>query len=165
MTTERTGPEMTLTPENELRYEPGAEPESLSEVGAKAAEVARRKGEEIREELGAARDAAAERAEATIDRAAEDVARTARALEDAARGLEGGGMPQGLLREASGALTQLSQAMRGRSLSELVGELSDFGRRNPPAFLGGAALAGFALARFGVASAARPRGEGESRHG
>jgi hypothetical protein len=163
MTTERSGPEMTLTADNELRYDSGGEGESLSDVGAKAAEAARRKGEELREGLGTAKQAAAERAEATIDRAAEDIERTARALGDAAGGMQGG-MPQGLLREASAALTELSQAMRGRSLSELVGQIEDFGRRNPPAFLGGAAIAGFALARFGVASA-RSGDREESRHG
>lgn len=159
MTSDQPRPEVTLTAEDELRGE-GAE--TLSDVGDKAKEIARQKGEEVRAGLDAARDAAAERAEATIDRAAEDVSRTARALEDAARGIEGGGVPQDLLRQASQGLAQLSDAMRGRSLSELVGEVSDFGRRNPPAFLGVAALAGFALARFGVASSTDDRG---GRHG
>jgi hypothetical protein len=122
----------------------------------------RRKGDELRDGLGAVQNAATERAEATIDRAADDVAETARALGDAAQGLQGGGMAEGLLREASGGLTRLSEAMRGRSLSDLVGQLSDFGRRNPAAFLGGAALTGFALARFGVASG---RHREDDRHG
>lgn len=144
-------PEMTLTADNELRLEGQEGGETLSQVGEKAKEMARRTGDEVREGLGAARDAAAEHADATIDRAAEEVARTARALGEAAGGLEGG-MPQGLLREASQGLERLSGAMRGRSASELIGDLSDFGRRNPSAFLGLATVAGFALARFGVAS-------------
>ena len=165
MTSDNPRPEMTLTADNELRLEGLEGGESVSDVGEKAKELARRKGAEVREELGAARDAAAERAEATIDRAAEDVSRTARALDEAARGMEGSGMPQGLLREASRGLTQLSEAMRGRTISELIGDLSDFGRRNPPAFLGAAAIAGFALARFGVASERSSAGGDEGREG
>ena len=34
----------------------------------------------------------------------------------------------------------------------MAGELSEFGRQNPVAYLGGAALVGFALARFARAS-------------
>jgi hypothetical protein len=143
---------MTLTADNELKLEGLESREGLSDVGEKAKEMARRRGEEVREGLGEARDAAAERADATIDRAAEEVSDTARALGEAARSMQDGGMSQGLLREASHGLERLSGAMRGRSASELIADLSDFGRRNPAAFLGAAAVAGFALARFGVAS-------------
>ena len=113
-------PEMTLTADNELRLEGQEGGETLSQVGEKAKEMARRTGDEVREGLGAARDAAAEHADATIDRAAEEVARTARALGEAAGGLEGG-MPQGLLREASQGLERLSGAMRGAAPASETG--------------------------------------------
>jgi hypothetical protein len=151
---------MTVNQSDPGGYSEGGNPEggartegaqSLSEVGERAKEVVRAKAEEAKAGLGEARHAAERQAEATIDHAAEEVSRTARALEDAASGMEGG-TPQTLLREASRGLTRFADTMRGRSMSELVGEVSDFGRRNPAAFLGAAALAGFALARFGVAS-------------
>jgi hypothetical protein len=50
-------------------------------------------------------------------------------------------------------------------MSELIGDLADFGRRNPPAFLGAAALAGFALARFGIASERSSAADQGGRHG
>jgi len=147
MTANQSGPE-TPRPQGEVEVDPA---ESLSDVGQKAKEMARQKAGEVQAGLGEARDAAARRAEATIDHAAEEVSRTARALEDAAGGMEDG-TPQHLLREASRGLSRLSDTMRGRSMSELIGELSAFGRRNPTAFLGAAAATGFALARFGMAS-------------
>ncbi len=111
---------------------------------------------EVRAALEDARDVAIDKAEATVDRTADDLSRAARALAAAARDVEGGGTPQKLLREASHGLMSLSEAMRGKSLSEMVGEVAEFGRRNPGAFLSGAALTGFALARFGVASHPSP---------
>jgi hypothetical protein len=160
MTADHSGPE-TPTPGGEVVMEPA---HSLSDVGERAKEVARQKAGEVQAGLGEARDAAARKAEATIDQAAEEVSRTARALDQAAGGMEGG-TPQNLLREASRGLTRLSETMRGRSMSELVGELSAFGRRNPTAFLGAAALTGFALARFGVASESARSAEDDADRG
>ena len=68
-------------------------------------------------------------------------------------------------REASKGLASVSRALQGRSVGELVAEAAAFGRRNPVAFLGGATLAGFALARLAMASApatgSAPRDEDE----
>jgi hypothetical protein len=63
-----------------------------------------------------------------------------------------GGLQQELLREAADGLKQISRAIDGKSVGAMVEDLSEFGRNNPLAYLGGAALAGFALARFVRAS-------------
>ena len=59
---------------------------------------------------------------------------------------------QDLLREAAGGLRQIAEAVEGKSIGTLAGDLTELSRQNPIAFLGGAALVGFALARFARAS-------------
>ena len=66
--------------------------------------------------------------------------------------MEGAPFQQDLLREAADGLKQIAHAVEGKSIGTMVGELSEFGRQNPVAYLGGAALVGFALARFARAS-------------
>ena len=67
--------------------------------------------------------------------------------------MDGSPLQQDLLREAADGLKHIAQAVEGKSIGAMVGELSAFGRQNPLAYLSGAALAGFALARFARASA------------
>ena len=66
--------------------------------------------------------------------------------------MEGSPFQQDLLREAADGLKQIARAVEGKNIGTLAGDLADFGRRNPVAYLGGAALVGFALARFARAS-------------
>ena len=66
--------------------------------------------------------------------------------------MEGSPLQQDLLREAADGLKQIAHAVEGKSLGTMAAELSEFGRQNPVAYLGGAALVGFALARFARAS-------------
>lgn len=101
-----------------------------------------------------ARDAVTEQSERAKETAADEMSRTARGLHAAADELEGSPLQQDLLREAADGLKHLSESLEGKSIGAMAREFSDFGRRNPAAFLGGAALAGFALARFARASAA-----------
>lgn len=61
----------------------------------------------------------------------------------------------GCVEHAADGLEGVSDALRGRDLDELVGSVEDFARQRPAAFLGGALLAGLALARFMKSSAER----------
>jgi hypothetical protein len=123
-------------------------------------------GEVARSSLDDARSAVAEQSAAVKDQAVDEIARTARGLEAAAQELEGSPLQQELLREASDGLKQISRAVSGKSVGAIVEDLSDFGRHNPVAYLGGAALAGFALARFARASAEdRAAGYGDDSAG
>jgi len=99
-----------------------------------------------------AKSAAAENVEETKEQAAGEIARTAQGLEAAAKDMEGSPLQQDLLREAAAGLKQIAHAVEGKSIGAMAGELSEFGRQNPVAYLGGAALVGFALARFARAS-------------
>ena len=102
--------------------------------------------------LDEAKSAATEKVEETKDQAAGEIARTAQGLEAAAEEMEGSPFQQDLLREAADGLKQIAHAVEGKSIGTMAGELSEFGRQNPVAYLGGAALVGFALARFARAS-------------
>ena len=102
--------------------------------------------------LDEAKSAATEKVEETKDQAAGEIARTAEGLEAAAEEMEGSPFQQDLLREAADGLKQIAHAVEGKSIGAMAGELSEFGRQNPVAYLGGAALVGFALARFARAS-------------
>lgn len=61
----------------------------------------------------------------------------------------------GYARDLAGGLNRASETMRSSSVDELIEMGQDFGRRQPLAFLGAAALAGFAASRFIMASARR----------
>ena len=127
-------------------------------------QTAREAGSVAQERLGGLRDAAqstledaksaaTEKADEAKGQAADEIARTAQGLEAAAAEMEGSPLQQDLLREAADGLKQIAHAVEGKSLGTMAAELSEFGRQNPVAYLGGAALVGFALARFARASA------------
>src|SRR4030095_7174054 len=52
------------------------------------------------------------------------------------------------IRKAAAQLENVSQAMRNRDMSEIVGNVQDFARKQPTAFFGAAVLIGFAAVRF-----------------
>jgi hypothetical protein len=138
------------------------------EVGAAAQERLGDLREAARSGADEAKAAAAAQVDEVKEQAAGEIARTAQGLEAAADEMEGAPFQQDLLREAADGLKQIAQAVEGKSLGALAGELSEFGRRNPAAYLGGAALVGFALARFARASAPDrafgERGPGSGAH-
>ena len=105
-----------------------------------------------RSSLDEAKSTATEKAGEAKAQAADEIARTARGLEAAAEEMEGSPLQQDLLREAADGLKQIAHAVEGKSIGTMAAELSEFGRQNPVAYLGGAALVGFALARFARAS-------------
>jgi hypothetical protein len=100
-----------------------------------------------------AREEAVARTEDAKQALARELAAAAEALGAASRDLQERSVQRTLLDEASRCLTGFSRVLEGRSVGELVADAADFGRRNPAAFLGGAALAGFAVARLATASA------------
>lgn len=65
---------------------------------------------------------------------------------------------QSILTQAGAAVEDATNRLRERSIPDLVEDVSTFARRNPLLFLGGAALAGFAAARFLSASAPKDDG-------
>ncbi len=117
-----------------------------------ASRLANQAREGAREGMERARSEASRQANRGIERSADEVSRTSHALETAASEFESGSLQHQLFHRAADGLSELSETLRGRSIDQIAGDLASFGRRNPAAFLGGAALVGFAVARFARAS-------------
>ena len=133
----------------------------VEDAATTAREHVVRAGEELRtlasEQVAAAKETIVQQSAAAKDTTANELSRTAKALQGAANDLASGeegrsSVPQSLMREAANGLSELSRALEGKSVGQMVGDVSTFGRRNPVAFMGAAALAGFALGRFARAS-------------
>ncbi len=109
---------------------------------------------------GLAEDAGA-RARAGIDQqknaAAEQVEGFAAVLRSAADDLSRREQPfsAGWFEQLADGMERVSGALRTRDLTEFVGSVEEFARRQPVAFLGGSVVAGLALGRFMKSSAAR----------
>jgi hypothetical protein len=78
-----------------------------------------------------------------------------------------GGMPQAgqYIRKAAGQLDGVSDVLRSRDLSQLVGEVQNFARQQPTAFFGAAVLAGFAAVRYFKSAPDSPRSNAPSMTG
>jgi len=87
------------------------------------------------------------------DTAAEEVGSIAAALRTAAGELRGGSLQERTFSQLADGLADASDKMRGKDMGAMLGEVNGFARRHPLAFLGGAALLGFAATRVAKASA------------
>jgi hypothetical protein len=84
----------------------------------------------------------------------------ARAITTAAGELEGQSpMVARYVRDVGKQVEVLSQNLRGRSITDLMGAASDLARAQPVVFIAGAVAAGFALSRFLKSSASRSSSE------
>tara|TARA_R110002049_G_scaffold10127_3_gene50447 strand:+ start:155417 stop:155932 length:516 start_codon:yes stop_codon:yes gene_type:complete len=86
------------------------------------------------------------------DTAADEVKDVASALRAAASDLRRGSPQERTFSQIADGLADASEAVRGKDLSEIMGDLNGFAKRNPLVFLGSAALIGFAATRFAKAS-------------
>lgn len=103
-----------------------------------------------------ARDEANAQADRAKEGVATEISSIADALRKAADEMRSGSPQERTFGQIAEGLADASEAIHGRDVGELAREASDFARRNPLAFLGGAALAGFAVTRFAKAST-KPR--------
>ncbi|TNF22629.1 MAG: hypothetical protein EP318_03200 [Rhodobacteraceae bacterium] len=95
---------------------------------------------------------ARDRAEDAREGVAEDISSVSQALRRASDDLRDGSPQERSFGAAANALADLAETVRDKDLGQMVDELGDFARRNPMAFLGGAALLGFAGVRMAKAS-------------
>ncbi len=93
------------------------------------------------------------RADAAQGVAADEVKNFSSALRTAAEEMRDGSPQARTFSQIADGLADASEQIRDKDLGEIVGDLSDFARRNPMVFLGGAALVGFAATRFAKATA------------
>jgi hypothetical protein len=121
------------------------------------------KGVEV---VDAARRQATAFAEEGKDAGAERLSGVAHAFWTAADDLEGSSPDIARhVRSAAEAIDGISGAMHERSAGQLMHDVSDFARRQPAAFFGVAAIAGFALVRFARSSPDRSTTPGHREGG
>lgn len=111
-----------------------------------------------------AKSAATERMEQQKQAASQSIdafAQAVRRASDELRNQDQTAVAQ-LIQQAAGGLESLSRSLSSQSLGDMVGTVRDFGRRNPMALAGGAALIGLALGR--VARTATDGSNGSEEH-
>jgi len=98
-------------------------------------------------------------AEARVASGADALRGFAKAIQTAAQELDSQS-PQVArhMRDAAGQVEAFSDTIRNRKVGDLLNAASDLARSQPTAFITGAVVAGFALARFFKSSGASPRG-------
>jgi len=135
---------------------PVARAASTVDPTGKTSEAGRALWDETLDEATHLKDEAAghvrERVEGVKDTVADEMSSVGDALRNASRDLRKGSPQEQLFGSVAESLAGFADAVRGRDVSEIVEEVSRFGRRNPGAFLGGAALLGFAAVRMARAS-------------
>jgi len=128
--------------------------DAAKETAAAAMDMASETGRSMKDSVQAQaseamdgmREAAGERAEAARDSLVGAADRLAETLHAEAKSTEG--VAQRVLGGLADGVSTVSDGMRGRSLGDLLADAQGYARRNPGTFAVGAAVAGFALARF-----------------
>ncbi len=98
------------------------------------------------------RSEAEARAHDAKDSAADEVSGISSALNSAASEMRDGSLQQRSMSHIADRVAYASETLRDRDFGEMTQDLGTFARRNPALFLGGAALLGFAVARFAKSS-------------
>lgn len=110
----------------------------------------------------AAKSAATERLDEQKRAASESIDAFAKAVRRASEELskQDQTVAARLIQEAAGGLEGLSHTLAHQSLGDMLGTVRDFGRRNPVALAGGAALLGLAIGRVARTAADGSNGAG-----
>jgi hypothetical protein len=129
----------------------------LDAVKERAAEGVRDLGHQASEKVGEVTDKAKSFAGEQKDMAAGQINGVAAAITKVADELEGSDQATiaRYARDLASGLTNFGNTVQDRNVDDLMGMAQDFGRKQPVAFLGAAALAGFVASRFALASAQR----------
>jgi len=142
----------------------GSETEAAKETAEHLSERAKGKAGDLKRQAEQAADDMRHRARsAAMDQknaAASRMEGVAHALRTASDDLQSQGQPMiaEYSRHVAEGLESMADSLGKRDVDELVGSVEDFARARPVAFLGGAVVAGFALARFMKSSSARRYG-------
>jgi len=122
------------------------------EAGAQAGQIAQQAKAQVAQATDTARQVATDQKQFI----AAQVGGVADVMEKAADELEGNsGVSAQYARFIADNAEKLSTTLRDKSVDELIGIAQDFGRKQPAAFIGAAAILGFAASRFIRASAVR----------
>lgn len=142
---------MTTT---DLKDKIAATADKARETAAAAMDVAGEAGRTVKAEVKAhaadtlhsVRAAAGERADTARDTLVSAGERLAETLQTEAGSVDG--MPSRLLNGLADGVTTVTDGLRGRTLGDILSGAQHYAKRHPGTFAVGAAVAGFALARF-----------------
>jgi hypothetical protein len=126
----------------------------LDAVTQRAKDDARKLGEHAGEKITEATDKAKSFASDQKALAAGQITGVAEAINKVAVELEGTDQQTvaRYARDLASGLSSMGKTIEERDVDDLMGMAQDFGRKQPVAFLGAAALAGFVASRFALAS-------------
>jgi ElaB/YqjD/DUF883 family membrane-anchored ribosome-binding protein len=150
---------------------PATQASSSSQPSASTSDIKQKVSEDIRSVQQKAQDSLSDVSDKAKDAAstqknmiAEKMSGIATAMEKIGGELEQGDQPDigRMTRNLSSSLRTFSDDIKDRDLGQIAGMAEDFGRKQPLAFLGIAAVAGLAASRFLTASAARTAGNTSS---
>lgn len=128
----------------------------LSHLGEEVKEQAAALGEEARSQLADATEKAKGLAGDQKALLAEQLGGVSGALQKVAGELESSGDAGGrYVRMIADGADKLTATVRDNDVDKIIGIAQDFGRKQPVAFMGAAALLGFVASRFVMASASR----------
>lgn len=129
---------------------------SDTSTASEAESEAKSLADDVRNKAAQARDTAADAIHTTAvgakDGVADEISSIGNALRRASDDLRSGSPQERTFGQMASTLADLSDTVRDKDLGEMVDDLSNFARRNPIAFMGGAALLGFAGVRMAKAS-------------
>ena len=129
----------------------------LDAIGQRAAQDVRELGHEASAKVSEATDKAKSFAADQKDLAANQISGVAAAITKVAEELDGTDQQTvgRYARDLASGISSLGKTIENHDVDDLMGMAQDFGRKQPMAFLGAAALAGFVASRFALASAQR----------
>jgi len=129
----------------------------LDAITRRAREDARELGQHASEKMGEARHQAKSFASDQKNLAAGQINGVAAAITKVADELDGTEQQTvaRYARDLASGISSMGKTIEDRDVDDLMGMAQDFGRKQPVAFLGAAALAGFVASRFALASAHR----------
>lgn len=115
--------------------------------------------------LAAVKDVAVEKADTARETLSDVGERLAATLQRSADDEDDDALKSKVLSSVAQGLTQASDVLRQRSVSDLAADVREMARRHPGAFMAGAAVLGFAAARFVRSSARRRTAEDDREQG
>tara|TARA_R110000868_G_scaffold23357_3_gene94340 strand:- start:2824 stop:3426 length:603 start_codon:yes stop_codon:yes gene_type:complete len=128
----------------------------LDAVGMRAKDDVRELGHKANEKISEATDSAKSFADDQKNMAAGQIKNVADAIAKVAYELDGEQPTVArYARDLGAGLSSAGKTVQDHDVDDLMGMAQDFGRKQPVAFLGAAALAGFVASRFALASSHR----------
>jgi len=162
------GSDLRANLQNDVGSATEAAKQDLHNIADKAAEELRSVKDLAAEQVRSVKDMATEQVSAATEKAksfagdqknliAGQVTGIADALDKVAGELEqsDNATVARYARDIAGGLSRIGKEVEGKEVDELMGMAQSFGRSQPLAFLGAAALAGFVASRFALASTQR----------